>query len=201
MANVSFMPTSKLLELLRITDAQSEMFVQVTQEGRLALGIDPLHPTHLIDLSREKIILSGAKFGPVDKLQVTTTPEVRIPISPRKRARRTSGNYWYEMNEQRISCGSLPELLSKGLRELEKFHPGMLDNLSNIKPRSRRIVARNPSDLFDKTHLAKDHAEQLLPGWWYGTNNSARETQTWLKRACSLSGLNWGREFRTNLEN
>jgi len=60
-----------------------------------------------------------------------------------------------------------------------------------IKSRTRRIVARDPSHLFDKQHLSEDHSERLIDGWWYGTNNSASQTRAWLQRACSCAGLKW----------
>jgi len=68
-----------------------------------------------------------------------------------------------------------------------------------IKSRTRRIVARDPSHLFDKQHLSEDHSERLIDGWWYGTNNSASQTRAWLQRACSCAGLKWGDDFKTSL--
>jgi len=39
-----------------------------------------------------------------------------------------------------------------------------------------------------------------MDGWWYGTNNSAGETNAWLERACSCSGLAWREDFKTSLD-
>lgn len=55
MANLSFVRSSKLIDLLQTADPQKEMYVRVLSASRLALGIDPLQPTHLIDLSKENI--------------------------------------------------------------------------------------------------------------------------------------------------
>jgi hypothetical protein len=93
-------------------------------------------------------------------------------------------------------CRSLKELLSRSFTAVEKKVPGTLDKLSNVRARSRRIVAREPSKLFDKEHLAKKYAERLLPGWWYGTNNSEEQVRVWLKRACELAGLKWGVDYK-----
>ena len=91
------------------------------------------------------------------------------------------------------------DLLAGGLRALQEARPGTLEKLSHIKPRSRRIVARHPKDLFDKDHLAQEYAVKLSDGWYYGTNNSAQETNAWLERASSCAGLKWGAEFKTNM--
>jgi hypothetical protein len=81
----------------------------------------------------------------------------------------------------------------------EEAQPGTLDKLSLLKQRTKRIVARTPKHLFERDHLTEKCSDQLIDGWWYGTNNSARETKEWLKRACSCSGLNWQDNFKTSL--
>lgn len=201
MASLSFISASKLVELVNAVDVRRQMFVRVLSATRLALGVDPLQPTHLIDLSREQI-------GPLSPPDVAknsdqraaslSTPPDSDNLNAPKTARR-SGDYWFEINGQRVVCSSLKQLLSEGLSALEKCRPGTLEKLSYIKPRSRRIVARDPKLLFDRTHLAKDFSERLMDGWWFGTNNSANETNSWLERACSCSGLSWGGDFKTSL--
>jgi len=76
---------------------------------------------------------------------------------------------------------SAKQLLADGLKAIEAACPGTLEKLSHIKPRTRRIVARNPKDLFDEAHLVDEYSEQLAEGWWYGTNNSADRAKAWLQ--------------------
>jgi hypothetical protein len=109
------------------------------------------------------------------------------------------GDYWLAIRGKRIECESLKELLAEGLKAIERTKPGTFDNLSRIRGRSRRIVARDANQLFDKPHLVKEYAEPLINGWYYGTNNSARETNVWLQRAAECAGLAWGVDFTTNL--
>jgi hypothetical protein len=118
---------------------------------------------------------------------------------PGWRPSRRGGQYWFELNGKRSEFHSLRDLLAGGLSALEDARPSTLEKLSHIKPRSRRIVARDPKELFDKDHLAKDYAEKLKDGWYYGTNNSANETNSWLERACSCAGLKWDTEFKTSI--
>jgi hypothetical protein len=85
--------------------------------------------------------------------------------------------------------------LKGGLLAIEDHHPGMLAELTKHKARTKRIVAQKASDLFEDPQLVKQFSAQLKPGWYYGTNNSAQETKSWLARACEIAGLTWGKDF------
>jgi hypothetical protein len=190
----AYMSVEKLVELVRRADAQKAMFVRVLGGNRLGLGTDPLQPTHVIDLSTETI----DPYRSSDLDGVFATTQATASAAAPKIGRRT-GEYWVEIHGKRTECNSLKELLSAGLQSLEELKPGTLERLLHIKLRSRRIVARDPNQLFDKTHLSKKYAEQLMPGWWYGTNNSATETNAWLERAASCAELVIGESFKTNM--
>jgi hypothetical protein len=56
MANIAFASVGKLIELLNVATAGEDAYVRVLSANRLALGVDPLHPTHLIDISREVLL-------------------------------------------------------------------------------------------------------------------------------------------------
>jgi len=195
MASLSFISAAKLGDLLRSADPQKKMYVRVLSTNRLALGIDPLQPTNMIDLSKETIgPYPASDVQPVSYGSSNEPPRV----NGTKFARR-SGDYWFEIKGKRIECRSLKELLAEALKNLERTKSGTLDNLSRIRGRSRRIVARDANQLFDKPHLVKEYADRLINGWYYGTNNSARETNVWLQRAAECAGLAWGVDFNTNL--
>lgn len=177
------------------------MHIHVLNRMQLALGVNPLQPSHVIHLGQEQI----APYNPaeltksLDQPTISSRAESQQPSLNGSRLTRRSGDYWFEIKGRRFECRSLKELLSKGLLALEKNRPGTLDKLFHIKPRSRRIVARDPKDLFDQKHLVKNYSEKLTDGWWFGTNNSARETTAWLERACSCSGLKWNDDFKISL--
>jgi hypothetical protein len=147
----------------------------------------------VIEFSREAIY----PFSLDEIVQVAAAP----PAHPRPAARRSrqSGEYLMEINDHTIECHSLKELLAEGLKAFEAERPGTLEKLSNFKGRTKRIVARDPARLFDRSTLVKNYAEKLADGWWYGTNNSATETNNWLKRACEVAGLTWGKDVTTTL--
>jgi hypothetical protein len=192
MATIAFMPTRKLLELLSKPENR-DGYVRILTATRLGLGPDPLQPKMIIDFSKEQVSPNSS-----EEIGVSFPLAGNDRVTEAKSARR-SGDYWFELNDRRIDCRSLKELLAEGLKAIEKRRPGTLEKLSHIKPRTRRIVAHEPRELFDQAHLSKQFAEKLINGWYYGTNNSAHETNTWLERACSCGGLKWAIDFKTSL--
>ena len=201
MASVSFVQVSKLVDLLSAAGPTKSMYLRILSSTRLAVGTDPLNPSAVIDLAKEKVVPFSDEATKVpEPVPAANSGWTSNPDDvPGWRSSRRGGEYWFELNGKRSEFHSLRDLLAGALRALEKVRPGTLEKLSHIKPRSRRIVARDPKDLFDKERLAKEYAEKLTDGWFYGTNNSANETNTWLERACSCAGLKLGTEFKTSL--
>ncbi|WP_254027898.1 hypothetical protein [Mesorhizobium ventifaucium] len=158
--------------------------MRVLSVTRLSLETDTFQPVSLIDLAEEKIIVAEGA--------------VEMPAAAPK-ASRKSGNYQLVVFGEKFDAYSLKELLGTGLRALEKHKPGTLEKLSKIKTTTKRIVAHDPAALFDSEGLSEKFSMQLMNGWWYGTNNSAQETDAWLKRACDCAGVKWGKDFSTNL--
>jgi hypothetical protein len=196
MASLAFISASKLVELLKSSDPERKMYVSIMGTNRLALGADPLQPSSVIDLSRETI----GEFAASEAGQSRSSPQTEEPKFNASKITRRSGDYSFEIKGKKTECGSLKELLAGGLAALERAKPGTLENLSRIRGRSRRIVARDANLLYDKPHLVSEYAERLANGWFYGTNNSARETNVWLQRASECAGFKWGADFSTNLE-
>jgi hypothetical protein len=192
----SYLNSAKLIGLIKAADPNGEMFASVLSSARLAMGKDPLKPTHVIDFSTEAVApFDPTKFKSDEPVELIASAD-RVSLSSRR-----SGSFWFELlGKQRSEFGSLRDLLRGALLEIEKARPGTLDELSQMKPRSKRIVARDPRNLFAKEKMAENFAKPLGEGWFYGTNNSRQETEDWLRRACKCAGLKWGVDFKTNVE-
>lgn len=188
---LSLIRSAKLAELADLAEKHGHPYVQVLTNNLLALGTDPLNPTHVIDLTKETILPISDQVTRPD----TMPPPARVP----RRTSRRSGNYSIEVEGDAIECASLKEILSEGLKALERCHPGTLDKLSTIKPRSKRIVSRDRNQLFEKHELVHKYSEKLIGDWWFGTNNSMHETLTWLRRGADLAGLEWGKDITTSI--
>lgn len=183
MASVSFISTSKLTSLLNAADPQKALLVRVLSPTRLSLETDAFRQVSIIDLAEEKVLAANFQTG--------------LSIAPSKKSRR-SGTYQLSAFGETVEAYSLPDILSAGLKALEETRPGTLMKLSKVKKLTKRIVAQNPSDLFSTADLAEKHSRKLVDGWWYGTNNSAKETNTWLQLACEIAGVKWGSDFATS---
>jgi hypothetical protein len=204
MASLAYIRSRKLIELLHSADPAGEMYVTIAGTDRLAVGVDPLSPTTDIDFFQEAVransqrSLEGRPISTSDEHGTDQIRQMPFAASAQRRGRNL-GAHWYALNGNRTECRSVKELLIDGLRSIEAEYPGTLDKLSRLKKRTKRIVARERNDLFDQKHLIADHSEQLMRGWWVGTNNSSSETEAWLKQAVSCAGLIWGKEFQTSL--
>ncbi|MDP7100648.1 MAG: hypothetical protein QF503_05805 [Rhodospirillales bacterium] len=111
---------------------------------------------------------------------------------------RRSGKYSIEIKGNMTECVSLKEVLAEGLKAFEIIRPGTLDELTKIMPRSKRIVSRDPKQLFKNPEMVRMFSEKLVDGWWFGINNSAAETLTWLRRGADIAGLEWGKDGKTS---
>ncbi|MDX9860532.1 MAG: hypothetical protein RBS99_06400, partial [Rhodospirillales bacterium] len=145
----------------------------------------------IIDLSMETV----RKFAD----NTCQSHNVLSPSSSGKFSRQT-GSHWLQFRGDRRECRSLKHLLAESLLAFEDAKPGTLTSLSRVKGRTKRIVAREPSQLFKSPELAEKYSEPLGNGWYFGTNNSALETRTWLKRAAACAGLKPGADFTTSLD-
>lgn len=177
MAVVCYIPTTKLLSLLTSADPQKAYNVRVLSPTRLSLETETFQPISIIDLADEKVVLASGSA------EIAPVPE---------RASRRRGEYCLSAFGETTTLYSLKDLLAAGLKALEKHRPGTLDKLSKIKTTTKRIVAHDAAHLFDSEGLSEKYAVFLGSGWWYGTNNSAQETEAWLKRACKCAGVQWG---------
>lgn len=184
MASISVISASKLGSLLAAADPHKTLRVRVVDDQHLSLETDTFQQISVIDLANEKIVSGG----------ISVEAPIRLPKVARK-----SGKYQLTAFGKTTEIHSLKDLLKAGLIALEKQYPGTLDKLAKIKTTTKRIVARNPADLFDTPGLSEEYGMKLNDNWWYGTNNSKQETNAWLKRACECAGIEWGKNFSTNL--
>ena len=56
MASIAFASLEKVMDLFKAVQSREELYLRVISSSRLAVGPDPLHPTHLIDLAREALV-------------------------------------------------------------------------------------------------------------------------------------------------
>jgi hypothetical protein len=80
MASIAFASVGKLIELLSTATAGEDAYVRVLSVNRLALGVDPFHPSHIVDISREVLV-------PFNQVEPPMSLEVSNALSAEHRAR------------------------------------------------------------------------------------------------------------------
>lgn len=111
------------------------------------------------------------------------------------RTRRT-GKFAFRLHGKRIEARSLKDAYLGCLRALAESEPRFLDKLGALSTRARRIVAREPEDLFlRKPELARKFAVPLCRGWWADTNLSRQQCENRLKLACDVAEITFGRDL------
>lgn len=183
-----FVAVQRVLEMLEETGLQSGV-LKIEGDGRLLAGPASGHLTHLVDLDR----------GVVEKLRANA--QGVPPFAARRddlTSGRRSGVFAIEFGGQAKAYPNLRALLIGTLRRLADDDETFLPRLAEEKGRTRRLVARKPTDLFpeDKPHLAQKGAAPLVDGWWVNTNNSADAVRSWLRRAFIVAGVDPARDVR-----
>ena len=87
-------------------------------------------------------------------------------------------------------------------KELQKREPGFYQRFYNDPQnhgRTRRTLAQDPRELYDRTHLAKNY-ERIGGNWVIGTNNSNLQKEKIIKIAAEVAGLKFGRDIIVNFD-
>jgi hypothetical protein len=198
-ATFQIMETGALIGLLQTAENRGGKFVCI-KDDRILLGENPLHPDLEIDFGSDKI--SARDTSAINGTQAGIgQPKPQEPNAAQSLGFRTRvrGAHWFVLLGERSECRSVKDLFLSALKSLETKRPGTFEKLSHVKKRTKRIISRNRTALFEKQHLVEDYSLQIADGWWVGTNNSSQEVESWLRQAIECAGLQWGRDFTCSL--
>ena len=110
---------------------------------------------------------------------------------------RTRGQWTVEIEGRRIAAANLKSAYRALLLALADRSPDFLACFAEEKGRSRRFVARTPGGLYGASpHLAKDHGEPLVDGWFFDANLSAAQVSARARIAARLCGLRYGADVK-----
>jgi len=113
-------------------------------------------------------------------------------IAPAPQSRRT-GSFSFTFMGEEFTESSLKEAYQSCLLRIGELDSGFFDRLARAKTKSRRIIAKNPEDLYlRKPHLARKFAQRLDGPWWYDSNLSRQQCELRLRKACDIAGLTFG---------
>ena len=124
-----------------------------------------------------------------------TRPPATTATSPRDSAGspRQTGSHAFVLRGKRTEAPSLKEAYVACLLELAKLGGDFLDRLAAAHTKSRRIIAKDPEDLYQRNPaLAEKFAVRLIEPWWVDVNLSRSQVELRLKHACAILGLSFG---------
>jgi len=118
----------------------------------------------------------------------------RAPLRPPSgRETRKIVGYVFNGKENRVGAGhrTLAEILKEFHRTSPEFMPRFA---TETEGRTRRLVAQNREQLYDKPHLIK-RAIDLKNGWWLGSHLSRLSSLKNIKIACRIAGVTFGSQL------
>jgi len=108
------------------------------------------------------------------------------------------GKYSFELLGECGSADTLGDLLVGALRSLAELDNRFLPKLAEKKARTRRLVARNPVDIYPNNKPLAHYSKIVCDGWWVGTNYSRQDVIRILSTACRVAGINWNEDLLVN---
>ena len=132
------------------------------------------------------------RFGPAQ------IPVVRQPVIPHRSQQGSSAKIvGFVLGEARIEVGSAIGTLASLLAKFADGDPQFMERFAKrTVSKTRRLVARNRSELYEKSHLIDRHSKKLENGWWIGTNLSKRQVRRHIETACGEAGVRFGSQLK-----
>ena len=125
-------------------------------------------------------------------------PRPSGPTRPTGNSRRT-GRYAFTLLGKRVEAGSQKEAYLLCIAQFADLDADFLPRLSKRATRARRLVARNPEDLYVKNPtLREKHATPLRVNgepWWVDTNLSRSACEKRIETMCEVAGLQFGKDL------
>ncbi len=88
-------------------------------------------------------------------------------------------------------------------KKLVADDPSFLERFTARKHgRKRRYISNDKMELYPgRPDLCAEHSQELVPGWWIGTNYSRGNIRKIIKLACEVAGLSFGKNLVLYLGN
>ena len=121
------------------------------------------------------------------------------PDTARSPGRRASRSSW-EMNGVRHECPRQWEVVLEVFAELHRRDGNFLPTFARrYGPDRRPVVLRNPRAAYPFSPDLRNHLAPLPDGWWLAHHSNREMKEQWLKLACEVAGLRWGRDLIVEL--
>lgn len=120
---------------------------------------------------------------------LTTSPTTPFPVG-------------FTLKGTFVPAKNARDVLFNVVRELASQDAGFLQRFASLPRhgRTRRYVARSPSELYPgRSDLANEFTAELGSGWYLGVNVSRAQVQRIVEMSCDVAGLRYGKDLTINL--
>ena len=129
--------------------------------------------------------------------RILLTPRERSSPAPKTRISETRqrGDWAIRLGNETYDAANLKDAYCGLLRRLAAKYPAFITDFARQSSRSRAFVARVPDQLYKNSpHLAKDHAQKLIDGWFVDTNLSESQVSQRVRAAAVTANLVYGKD-------
>lgn len=101
----------------------------------------------------------------------------------------------FALDGRQRNCRSGSMTLTEILIEFQRRDPTFMDRFAPESiGRNRRLVSRNPDDIYDNPNQ-RGRIRDLHNGWWMATNISANTIVKSIRLACKVAGIGYGTDL------
>lgn len=123
-----------------------------------------------------------------------TVRDLKRTLPPVSRRR---GNVAVELFGRSVPVANLKYAYVTALLSLVRHKPSLFEHLADLGKARRKWAARDAASLFPGSpHLVRDHAHEIMPGWFVDTNLSRAQIDTRLETACKIAGYRYGSDVK-----
>jgi hypothetical protein len=141
-----------------------------------------------------KLISNNFIPAPEDNQIESKEAKVSESITPPKQ--NYSGSYRYEIMGELRSCNSQTARYAEIFSAIAMLAPEQLGHIAlNMKGSIRNHLSQNKASIYPENPRLARNAREICKGWFLGTNISGREMRKFIAIACTVIGLEFGRDI------
>lgn len=143
------------------------------------------------------------RLQPVSPLQNKVSRPLQSVNKPKQQSIQVeevrNATYSFTFLGQPHSARNLKDMLVKVIQEFAKHDNRFLEKYNALPKhgKTRRFIAKTKEELYPgRQDLANECSEQILPGWYLGTNVGRQQAEKIIRLACEVSGLKFGIDIK-----
>lgn len=124
----------------------------------------------------------------------------RTPADTGSRRGRGGSRSSWEMDGERHECSPQWKVVLEVFTALQRRNSNFLPNFAERFGYDKRpVVVRDPEAAYPDSPTLRNQLVALPDGWWLAHHSNREMKEQWLRLACEVAGLRWGRDLIVEL--